>query len=141
MRRRLGAIFLAFVMCISMVPAYKSFAAENAIFEVEATIFTKAEATDLKIQEGSGWFADVYDIEESDVVNTKKLPNGINKYTVAFKVSWFRRLFFPERNHQIDHLFPHTGWRKHILALDKFPWLACRLLLYEAYNLYLYQNP
>ena len=84
--RRLSAIFFAFVMCISMLPAYKSFAAENAIFEVEATIFTKAEATDLKIQEGSGWFADVYDIEESDVVNTKKLPNGINKYTVAFKV-------------------------------------------------------
>lgn len=85
-RRRLSAIFFVFVMCISMLPAYKSFAAENAIFEVEATIFTKAEATDLKIQEGSGWFADVYDIEESDVVNTKKLPNGINKYTVAFKV-------------------------------------------------------
>ncbi len=85
-RRRLSAIFFVFVMCISMLPAYKSFAAENAIFEVEATIFTKAEATDLKIQEGSGWLADVYDIEESDVVNTKKLPNGINKYTVAFKV-------------------------------------------------------
>ena len=85
-RRRLSAIFFVFVMCISMLPAYKSFAAENAIFEVEATIFTKAEATDLKIQEGSGWFADVYNIEESDVVNTKKLPNGINKYTVAFKV-------------------------------------------------------
>lgn len=85
-RRRLSAIFLAFVMCVSMVPAYKSFAAENAIFEVEATIFTKAEATDLKIQEGSGWFADVYNIEESDIKSVEALADGIKKYKVAFDV-------------------------------------------------------
>lgn len=85
-RRRLSAIFFVFVMCISMLPAYKSFAAENAIFEVEATIFTKAEATDLKIQEGSGWFADVYDIEESDIKSVETLADGIKKYKVAFDV-------------------------------------------------------
>lgn len=86
MRRRLGAIFLAFVMCISMVPAYKSFAAENATFEVYATIFTKAEATDLKIQEGSGWLADVYEIDESDIKSVEALADGIKKYKVAFDV-------------------------------------------------------
>ncbi|MDY6116570.1 MAG: hypothetical protein SPH92_01080 [Anaerovoracaceae bacterium] len=86
MRRRLSAIVLAFVMCISMVPAYKSFAAENATFEVEATIFTKAEATDLRIQEGSGWFADVYEIEESDIKSVETLTDGIKKYKVAFDV-------------------------------------------------------
>lgn len=86
MRRRLGAIFLAFVMCISMVPAYKSFAAENATFEVEATIFTKAETTNLRIQKGSGWFADVYEIEESDIKSVEALADGIKKYIVAFDV-------------------------------------------------------
>ncbi len=42
MKRRLGVLFLVLIMCISIVPAYRSFADENTTFELEATIFTKS---------------------------------------------------------------------------------------------------
>ena len=86
MRRRLSAIVLVFVMCISMVPAYKSFAAENAIFEVEATIFSRENAENLTIREGSGFFASEYEIEKSDIKSVEALADGIKKYKVAFDV-------------------------------------------------------
>lgn len=85
MKRRLGVLFLVLIMCISIVPAYRSFADENTTFELEATIFTKSKATDLEIQEGTGWFADSYEIEEDDVDSEEELSNGIKKYKVSFQ--------------------------------------------------------
>ena len=85
MKRRLGVLFLVLIMCISIVPAYRSFADENTTFELEATIFTKSKATDLQIQEGTGWFADSYEIEEDDVDSEEELSNGIKKYKVSFQ--------------------------------------------------------
>lgn len=86
MKRRLGVLFLVLIMCISIVPAYRSFADENTTFELEATIFTKSNATALGIQVGTGWFPDIYEIEEDDIDSKKELSNGIKKYKVSFGI-------------------------------------------------------
>ena len=99
MKRRLGVLFLVLIMCISIVPAYRSFADENTTFELEATIFTKSKATDLQIQEGTGWFADSYEIEEDDVDSEEELSNGIKNTRFLFKqmeiIGKAKRLNFP----------------------------------------------
>lgn len=49
-----------------------------------ATIYTRANCTDLEIQEGTGWFADSYEIEDADVTSEKTLENGLRKCEIEF---------------------------------------------------------
>ena len=49
-----------------------------------ATIYTRAKCTDLEIQEGTGWFADSYEIEAADVTSDKTLENGLRKCEIEF---------------------------------------------------------
>lgn len=49
-----------------------------------ATIYTRAKCTDLEIQEGTGWFADSYEIEAADVNSDKTLENGLRKCEIEF---------------------------------------------------------
>ena len=49
-----------------------------------ATIYTRANCTDLEIQEGTGWFADSYEIEAADVTSDKTLENGLRKCEIEF---------------------------------------------------------
>ena len=49
-----------------------------------ATIYTRANCTDLEIQEGTGWFADSYEIEDADVTSDKPLENGLRKCEIEF---------------------------------------------------------
>lgn len=86
MKKKASVLFLIILMCISVIPSYKIFAEEDTTLKLEATIFTKSKATDLEIQEGTGWFADSYEIEEDDVDSEEELPNGIKKYKVSFEI-------------------------------------------------------
>ncbi|MDU3273934.1 isopeptide-forming domain-containing fimbrial protein [Varibaculum cambriense] len=49
-----------------------------------ATIYTRANCTDLEIQEGTGWFPDYYEIEDADVTSEKTLENGLRKCEIEF---------------------------------------------------------
>ncbi len=49
-----------------------------------ATIYTRAKCTDLEIQEGTGWFADSYEIDSDDVTSDKPLENGLRKCEIEF---------------------------------------------------------
>lgn len=51
-----------------------------------ATIYTRAKCTDLEIQEGTGWFADSYEIEAADVTSEKTLENGLRKCEIEFSL-------------------------------------------------------
>lgn len=86
MKKKASVLFLIILMCISVIPSYKIFAEEDTTFELEATIFTKSNATALGIQVGTGWFPDIYEIEEDDIDSKKELSNGIKKYNVSFGI-------------------------------------------------------
>lgn len=48
------------------------------------TIYSKEEITNLEIKEGTGFFAESYEIEQDDVTSTTPLANGLKKYEIEF---------------------------------------------------------
>ena len=48
------------------------------------TIYSKEEITNLEIEEGTGFFAESYEIEQDDVTSTTQLANGLKKYEIEF---------------------------------------------------------
>lgn len=60
--------------------------AEPAAAEVTLhfTIYSKEEITNLEIEEGTGFFAESYEIEQDDVTSTTPLANGLKKYEIEF---------------------------------------------------------
>lgn len=81
--------FIALVMALVLGMAFLAPRAEAAGEDEDdaalyATIYTRANCTDLEIQEGSGWFADSYEIEDADVTSDKTLENGLRKCEIEF---------------------------------------------------------
>lgn len=81
--------FIALVMALVLGMAFLAPLAQAAGEDEDAaalyaTIYTRANCTDLEIQEGTGWFADSYEIEDADVTSDKPLENGLRKCEIEF---------------------------------------------------------
>lgn len=81
--------FIALVMALVLGMAFLAPLAQAAGEDEDAaalyaTIYTRANCTDLEIQEGTGWFADSYEIEDADVTSDKTLENGLRKCEIEF---------------------------------------------------------
>lgn len=89
-RKAANLSLIGVILALILGMAYLSPLAQAAGDEDEdtaalyATIYTRAKCTDLEIQEGTGWFADSYEIEAADVTSDKTLENGLRKCEIEF---------------------------------------------------------
>lgn len=74
-----------------------------------ATIYTRANCTDLEIQEGTGWFADSYEIEDADVTSEKTLENGLRKCEIEFALEAADYPVGKEITFSVKKGFSHIG--------------------------------
>ena len=88
-KRSANYAFIALVMALILGMVFLSPLAQAAGEDEDAaalyaTIYTRAKCTDLEIQEGAGWFADSYEIEDADATSDKPLENGLRKCEIEF---------------------------------------------------------
>ena len=88
-KRSANYAFIALVMALILgmvlfAPLAEAAGEDDDTAALYATIYTRANCTDLEIQEGTGWFPDYYEIEDADVTSDKTLENGLRKCEIEF---------------------------------------------------------
>lgn len=88
-KRSANYAFIALVMALILgivlfAPLAEAAGEDDDTAALYATIYTRANCTDLEIQEGTGWFPDHYEIEDADVTSDKTLENGLRKCEIEF---------------------------------------------------------
>lgn len=88
-KRSANYAFIALVMALVLgmvlfAPLAQAAGEDEDAAALYATIYTRANCTDLEIQEGTGWFPDYYEIEDADVTSEKTLENGLRKCEIEF---------------------------------------------------------
>ncbi|ETJ98203.1 isopeptide-forming domain-containing fimbrial protein [Propionimicrobium lymphophilum] len=81
LRRKLFTFALVLAMISLIVPQAR---AQGDTLHFHATVYSREAPTSLKVQLGSGWFGDVYEVDASDVTTSTQLANGLNRYEIEF---------------------------------------------------------
>ncbi len=81
LRRKLFTFALVLAMISLIVPQAR---AQGDTLHFLATVYSREAPTSLEVQLGSGWFADVYEVDASDVTTSTQLANGLNRYEIEF---------------------------------------------------------
>ena len=80
----IGVIVSLILGMVLLSPLAQAAGEDEDAAALYATIYTRANCTDLEIQEGTGWFPDYYEIEAADVTSEKTLENGLRKCEIEF---------------------------------------------------------
>ena len=80
----IGVIVSLILGMVLLSPLAQAAGEDEDAAALYATIYTRANCTDLEIQEDTGWFPDYYEIEAADVTSEKTLENGLRKCEIEF---------------------------------------------------------